>query len=139
MATDQEPTDPSPLEIPADSLRLLDRPLYVHLATIGPKGQPQVNPMWFEWDGSRLRFTHTDQRQKYRNVSRNPRVAVSIIDPERPFHYLELRGVVEAIERDPDARFFNRLAERYGVSLRDPADRAHRVVLVVRPESYTRQ
>jgi PPOX class probable F420-dependent enzyme len=139
MATNREATDAGPLEIPDDSLRLLERPLYVHLATIGPRGQPQVNPMWFDWDGSRLRFTHTDQRQKYRNVRRDPRVAISILDPDQPYHYLELRGVVESIERDPEAVFFNHLAERYGVGLRNPADRAHRVVLVVRPESLTRQ
>ena len=125
--------------IPDGYQDLLERPLFGHLATVRPDGRAQVNPMWFDWQDGLLKFTHTTQRQKYRNVQRDPRVAISMVDPEQPYHYLELRGVVEAIERDPDATFFNRLAERYGVGLRNPADRAHRVVLVVRPVSLTRQ
>src|SRR5690349_14245482 len=48
---------------------LLTRPLFGHLATTRPDGTVQVNPMWFEWDGTHLRFTHTTKRQKYRNVT----------------------------------------------------------------------
>lgn len=127
------------MEIPADYLDLLERPLFGHLATVGPDGRPHVNPMWFEWDGSCLRFTHTNQRQKYRNLQRDARAAISIHDPDNPYRYLELRGVVEAIEPDPEARMFDRLAERYGRPMRQPADRRHRVVLVFRPESFTKQ
>ena len=74
---------------------LLDRPLFGHLATTRPDGTAQVNPMWFDWDGSRLRFTHTTKRQKYRNVTANPAVAMSIHDPDNPYRYLEVRVVVE--------------------------------------------
>jgi PPOX class probable F420-dependent enzyme len=60
-----------------------------------------------------LRFAHTTKRQKYRNVQRNPRVAMSISDPDNPYRYLEVRGDVERIEPDSAASFFLRLSARY--------------------------
>lgn len=120
--------------IPEDLQDLLTRPLYGHLATTRPDGTVQVNPMWFEWDGEVLRFTHTDQRQKYRNVKHNPAVAMSIIDPDNPYRYLEVRGVVEDIVADPGAKFYLHLNDRYdGPLTGTPADAPHRVIFVVRP------
>jgi hypothetical protein len=45
---------------------LLQRPLYGHLATTRPNGSAQVNPMWFDWDGELLRFTHTSKLARRR-------------------------------------------------------------------------
>lgn len=126
--------------IPESHTDLLERPLFGHLATIRPDGTAQVNPMWFEWDGTFLKFTNTTRRKKYRNVTRNPSVAMSVHDPDRPYRYLEVRGVVEKIERDPDAAFFMRLADRYGLELDSPpADAADRVIYYVRPVSTSQQ
>ncbi|MGV0836802.1 PPOX class F420-dependent oxidoreductase [Mycolicibacterium thermoresistibile] len=126
--------------IPEGYESLLERPLYGHLATLRPDGQVQVNPMWFEWDGQRLRFTHTTKRQKYRNISAHPKVAMSVVDPDRPARYLELRGVVEEVVPDPAGQFYLRLADRYDMRLPDPPpDAADRVVLVVRPTGFSKQ
>jgi PPOX class probable F420-dependent enzyme len=92
--------------VPAGYDDLLERPLYGHLASIRPDGSVQVSPMWFDWDGELLRFAHTTKRQKYRNVQINPRVAMSVSDPDDPYRYLELRGEVVGIEPDPTATFF---------------------------------
>lgn len=101
---------------------------------------PQVNPMWFSWDGVHLRFTNTTTRRKHRNVSNEPRVAVSINDPDQPYRYLEIRGWVERIEPDPGAVFFAELAERYSMPIDGPPpDAADRVVFVVRPEAVSYQ
>jgi PPOX class probable F420-dependent enzyme len=119
---------------------LLERPLYGHLATIRPDGTAQVNPMWFDWDGELLRFTHTTKRQKYRNVTANPQVAMSIVDPDNPYKYLEVRGDVERIDPDPDGDFYMHLNNRYsGPFTEPPPDHPDRVVFVVRPTSYTKQ
>src|ERR1700712_564899 len=88
-------TRPNPRQIIPDQLRdLLDRPLFADLATVREDGTPQVNPMWFAWDGELLRFTHTNFRRKYRNITANPAVAISIVDPRDPYRYIEVRGVV---------------------------------------------
>jgi PPOX class probable F420-dependent enzyme len=126
--------------IPEGYENLLDRPLYGHLATVRPDGTPQVNVMWFDWDGELLRFTHTTKRQKYRNVQAHPEVAMSIADPDNPYKFLEVRGVVEDIVPDPEGVFYLHLNKRYDGPLTEaPADKADRVVLVVRPTAFSKQ
>ncbi|BBX01021.1 PPOX class F420-dependent enzyme [Mycolicibacterium moriokaense] len=126
--------------VPEGYESLLERPLYGHLATVRPDGTPQVNAMWFTWDGERLRFTHTTKRQKYRNIKANPAVAMSVIDPDNPYRYLEVRGVVEEIVPDPEGKFYLELNDRYdGPLTKPPADKADRVILVVRPTAYSKQ
>lgn len=126
--------------VPEGYEHLLDRPLYGHLATARPDGSPQVTPMWFAWDGEVLRFTHTTKRQKYRNVTGHPQVALSIVDPDNPYRYLEVRGNVERIEPDPAGDFYMHLNDRYsGPSTEPPPDHPDRVVFVVRPTAVSKQ
>ncbi|BBL78510.1 PPOX class F420-dependent enzyme [Rubrobacter xylanophilus] len=125
--------------IPESHRDLLESRALAHVATIGPKGEPQCNPVWFDWDGEYIKFSQTTARQKYRNVRRDPRVALSIVDPENPYRYLEIRGVVEKIEDDPDYAFINAMAKKYlGVDeypYHQPGD--ERVIVHVRPEHTT--
>jgi PPOX class probable F420-dependent enzyme len=96
--------------------------------------------MWFAWDGELLRFTHTNKRQKFRNVEANPNIAMSIVDPDNPYRYLEVRGVVEEIVPDPTGAFYLELNDRYSGPLTEPPpDKADRVIIVVRPTGYTKQ
>ena len=88
---------------------LLERPLFGHLGTMRPDGRPQVNVMWFDWDGELLRFTHIPQRQKYRNLQANPRISLSVADPDDGYRYLEVRGLLERIEDDPGGKFYMEL------------------------------
>lgn len=120
--------------VPAGFRDLLERPLFAHLATIRGDGTPQVNPMWFGWDGSYLYFTSTTTRYKHRNIAANPAVSVSIQDPDEPYRNLEVRGVVERVDPDPKGEVFLQLAARYHESFdAPPRDAAQRVVYVVRP------
>jgi PPOX class probable F420-dependent enzyme len=128
-----------PVTIPPSHADLLERPLLCTLATVKPNGQPQSNPMWFQWDGKAVRFTHTSTRAKYRNLQREPRAAVSVFDPDNPYRYLELRGRVTSIEPNPDGSFYFTLAQRYGLDTggitAEAIDAEHRVVLVFEPEA----
>ncbi|MCW2940174.1 MAG: class F420-dependent enzyme [Actinomycetia bacterium] len=126
--------------IPESHEDLLTRPLFTHLATIGPDGRPHVNPIWTIWDGEYLRFTTSTDRRKHLNVLKDPRVSISVNDPDQPYRYLEVRGVVERIEKDPNGDFFDVLAVRYGLEYERPVgDAERRVILVVRPEHVTFQ
>jgi PPOX class probable F420-dependent enzyme len=122
--------------IPDEFKDLLESTALAHVATIGPKGEPQNNPVWFGWDGTYLRFSQTKVRQKYRNVQREPRVSLSIVDPNNPFRYLEIRGRVVQIEEDPNQAFINSMAKKYiGQDVygnHKPGD--ERVVIVIEPE-----
>jgi PPOX class probable F420-dependent enzyme len=121
-------------QVPESHRDLLERPLITNLATVRTDGGPQSNPMWFGWDGDRIRLTHTRTRQKFRNLQAEPRVALLFVDPADPQRYLEIRGVVEAVEDDGGGGFYRQLRSRYGVDPDAPMpDAAVRVVLVIRP------
>jgi PPOX class probable F420-dependent enzyme len=122
--------------IPASHADLLERPALAHVATIGPDGEPQNNPVWFDWDGEHIRFSQTTGRQKYRNVQQEPRVALSIVDPDNPYRYLEIRGTVERIDPDPDKAFIDKMAKKYLGADKYPWNQPgdERVVVVIRPE-----
>ncbi len=120
-------------EIP-DTLRpLLEAPTIAHLATVRPDGTPQSNPMWFQFDGQHVRFTHTTRRGKFRNLQANPGMAFSIVDPENPYRYIEVRGGLEEVVPDPTGAFYVELGRRYGdPDTPTPPDAADRVILVMR-------
>jgi PPOX class probable F420-dependent enzyme len=132
-------SSPTTSVIPADKLDLLQRKALADVATIGPHGEPQVNPVWFGWDGTYVKFSQTTGRQKYRNLQRDNRIALSIVDPENPFRYLEIRGTVARVDPDPDKAFIDEMANKYlGVEKypwNQPGD--ERVVIVVEPQHVT--
>jgi PPOX class probable F420-dependent enzyme len=139
MSTDTDTTDTTDTAaaaVPASHADLLERPLFAHLATVRPSGAPMSSVMWFAWDGSRLRMTHTKTRQKFANLTEDPRLALSIADPDDEYRSLEVRGVLESVEDDDaDASFYKGLQHRYG---RDYAvtDKDVRVVMTVRPTKF---
>jgi PPOX class probable F420-dependent enzyme len=132
-------------EIPAEFAHLLTEPLYGHLGTVRPDTTVQVNPMWFDTHRSEsgdvtLRFTHTTKRAKYHNLQANPSMSYSIIDPENPFHYLELRGRLIEVIPDPEGAFYVHLGKRYGnPGQTPPPDSPDRVILVMSIEHTTHQ
>lgn len=100
--------------IPEQYSDLLESVALAHVATIGPAGEPQSSPLWFGWDGEFLRFAQlVGADRKRRNLEREPRVAVSIVDPADIYRYVEVRGTVERIEPDVDMAFINAMARKY--------------------------
>lgn len=126
-------------KIPENYQELLESTALAHVGTIGPGGEPQNNPVWFDWDGEHVKFSQTKARQKFRNLKRDPRVAFSIVDPENPYRYLEVRGEVARVEEDPDLNFISAMAKKYiGVDrypYHQPGD--ERVVIFVEPGHTT--
>lgn len=127
--------------IPSNYADLLERPLFGHLGTVKPDGTPQVTPIWFQYDGELLYFTTATNRAKYAFMRANPNVALSVNDPEQPYRYIEVRGVVESLDPDEGGAQFDALAARYGLPLRASQldDLPQRVRVVVRPVHCTFQ
>jgi PPOX class probable F420-dependent enzyme len=127
------------VSLPDDLRDLVDRPLYASLGTVRPDNTVQVNPMWFDFDGEHIRFTHTTYRAKYRNLQRNPAMSLLITDPNDPMRYLELRGELAKVEPDPTGRFYVHLGRRYGnPDQQSPPDAPRRVVLHMRVDKIGR-
>ena len=116
--------------IPEQYRYLIDQPLFAHLATVRPDGSVQSNPMWFQVVGDEVRFTHTSKRQKLKNLQANPTMSLSIVDPQDPLLYVEIRGHLAGVIDDPTGSFYVTLQNRYGnPSEQAPPDAADRVIL----------
>jgi PPOX class probable F420-dependent enzyme len=108
---------------------------FAHVATVGPMGEPHNSPVWFEWDGTHIKFSLTTGRQKYRNLQRDKRISLSVVDPHDPYRYIEIRGELDEIELDPEIAFISRMAKKYKGLDVYPWHRSgdQRVVMKVRP------
>jgi len=130
-----------PSSLPQTHKDLLSKPLFAHLGTVMPNGQPQVTPVWFDYDGSTIIVNTAVGRQKDKNMERDGRVALSIIDAENPYRYLEVRGtIVERTEQGADA-VIDHLAKKYMNVDKYPYRKAgeRRVTYKIKPEHYTTQ
>lgn len=100
-------------EVPAYYLDLFQKPAFASLATIMPSGQPQVTPVWCDWDGQHVIVNSASGRQKDRNMRRDPRVSLAILDPENPYRYLEIRGRVVDITQKGADQHIDKMAKKY--------------------------
>ncbi len=88
------------VKIPEKYLDLFQKKAFGSLGTLMPDGSPQVTPVWVDRDGDTVLVNTAKGRQKDKNIQRDPRVSVTLIDPDNPYRYLEIRGrVVEATDK----------------------------------------
>lgn len=103
--------------IPDEYLDLFTGSAFGHLATVMADGSPQVTPVWVaveERDGEQVVLVNSKQgRLKNRNMARRPQVALSVQDPERPYRYVSVRGVVESVSTDGAEDQLDGLSQRY--------------------------
>ena len=86
--------------IPAEYLDLLQqKKAFANLATIMPDGTPQVTPVWFDYTDGKIRINSAKGRVKTRNMQEGAPVALSILDPDNPYRYIQIRGRVGACDR----------------------------------------
>ena len=122
--------------IPEKYRDLFTKRAFASLATVMPDGSPQVTPVWCDLEGDMVIFNSAKGRQKDKNVRRDPRVALAVIDPENPYRYIEIRGrVVEITEHGADAHI-DKLAKKYlgadKYPYRQPNEQ--RVIYKIQPE-----
>ena len=99
--------------IPEKYRDLFSRRAFASLATLMPDGRPQVTPVWVDLDGEYVVFNSARGRQKDRNVRRDPRVSMAIIDPDNPYRFLEIRGRVVEITEEGASAQIDKLAKKY--------------------------
>jgi PPOX class probable F420-dependent enzyme len=93
--------------------QLIAQPVLASLATLNADGSPQITPLWVDLDGDDLLFNTAEGRVKARNVHRDPRVAVSVIDPEDQYNVVAVRGTVVDITTDGADAHIDSLAHKY--------------------------
>jgi len=110
---------------------------FAFLATINPDGTPQVTPTWVDTDGEHVLINTVMSRIKYRNVKKNPNVALAIAEQSDPYNMVTVTGkVVEVVTGAVPERHIDQLANKYlGVEKNPwskPTDK--RVILKIKPE-----
>lgn len=99
--------------IPEQYRDLFQKKAFGHLATINADGTPQVTPVWVDFDGTHVRFNTAKGRVKDKNLRRNPKVALAIMDPDNPYRYVRVTGrIVEVTEQGAD-QHIDALARKY--------------------------
>lgn len=99
--------------IPEEYRDLLDGPVVVSLATVLEDGQPQVHPVWADFDGEHVRLNTGAGRAKHRNMEDRPQVTVLAVDPQNPFRWMEVRGKVVRTDMDGADAHIDKLAKDY--------------------------
>ncbi|GAA0928315.1 PPOX class F420-dependent oxidoreductase [Kribbella koreensis] len=107
------------MEIPAAFHDLLSSTAVAFVSTLGKHGEPQTTPLWFLWDGDAVRISLVEGRQKLRNLRRDPRITLVVVDPARPTYYIELRGTIGDLTPDPDCSLERAIATKYTGSWED--------------------
>jgi PPOX class probable F420-dependent enzyme len=129
-------TDSKHATIPEKYLDLFEKKAFAHLATVMPDGSPQVTPVWVDYDGEYILVNSARGRQKVKNVQRDAKVAVSILDPDDPYRYLQVRGVVEEVTEEGADELIDKLAKKYldadSYPYRTPAE--VRITFKIRPD-----
>ena len=92
---------------------LFNKKAFASLGTLMPDGRPQVTPVWCDVEGDLVIINSAKGRQKDRNLRRDPRVSLAIIDPDNPYRYLELRGRVVEITEQGAAAHIDKMAKKY--------------------------
>jgi len=121
--------------IPESFHDLFERKTFAHVATVTPEGYPHVTPVWVDYDPDtdRLLVNTERGRRKERNVDREPKVGVSMLDPDDPYRYCSLTGEVVAATEEGAREHIDQLSRRYFGRDYDNPIRTRRVILEIEP------
>ncbi|PSQ31504.1 PPOX class F420-dependent enzyme [Halobacteriales archaeon SW_8_65_20] len=127
--------------IPPDFRDLFEKRTFAHVATLLPDSAPQTTPVWVDYDSDAndLLVNTARGRRKEKNLRRDPRVAVSMTDPDDGYRYLAVRGTAE-LTTDGAVEHIDELAARYmGVDEypHHGEEDGERVLVRITPESIT--
>lgn len=100
-------------KLPDDLLTLLRQPSPCFIATTMPDGSPQLTETWVDTDGEHVLINTVQGFQKLKNIERDPRVAVAIVDPANSFRYFQVRGRVIATTTEGGAEGIEALSRKY--------------------------
>ena len=99
--------------IPDQYKDLFTKRAFASLATVMPNGSPQVTPVWCDFDGKHVIINTAKGRQKDKNLRRDPRVSIALIDPDNPYRYAEIRGRVVEVTEKGAAEHIDKMAKKY--------------------------
>lgn len=101
-------------DIPAGFMDLMtEKTAFAHIATVMPDGTPQVTPVWFDYTNGVVRVNTAKGRVKARNMREGSAVALSILDPDNAYRYIQIRGRVRRATEQGAEAHIDSLARKY--------------------------
>jgi PPOX class probable F420-dependent enzyme len=79
---------------------LLDRPITITLGVVAPDGRPSLTPMWFDYEGDKILVNTASHRSKCEWIRKNPQLTILIVNPDNPYHWVQIRCTVEEEQRE---------------------------------------
>jgi PPOX class probable F420-dependent enzyme len=123
-------------KIPESFMDLFEKKAFGSLSTLMPDGSPQTNPVWVDYDNGDLWVNTAVGRLKDRNMKRDPRVSVAVIDPDNPYRFVEIRGKVREVTEDGATLHIDKMAKKYldkdKYPFAEPGEK--RVLFKIKPE-----
>jgi PPOX class probable F420-dependent enzyme len=86
---------------------------FAHIATLNPDGTPQVTPVWIDYVNGKVLVNSARGRVKVRNMKPGSPVAISIIDPDNPYRYVQIRGKVSRVTEEGASAHIDKMAKKY--------------------------
>lgn len=119
-----------------DTVRLAQGKNLATVVTLMPDGQPQALLTWVDTDGEHVLVNTEPQRQRFRNIRRDPRITVLIHSADDPWDWAEVRGhVVETVDGSEAREHIDKLSRKYvGTDYRNPVGPQGRVILKIAPD-----
>ena len=98
---------------PDQYMDLFQKKAFGAFTTLMPDGSPQTTPVWVDYKNGEVWVNSALGRQKDKNVRRDARVAVTIIDADNPYRYVEVRGKVKEITQTGADAHIDAMAKKY--------------------------
>lgn len=116
--------------LPQRARDLLDGTDLVVLTTLNADGTPHTTPVWAMRDGDQIIMSTVTKRAKHRNLLRDPRASVMILDRDDPVCYFSVNGTVD-VQPDEHSRVLHELSTKY-LGAAYPAEPARNVRVTLR-------
>ena len=128
-----------PAKIPDNFLDLFNKKAFGSLSTLMPDGSPQTNPVWVDYQDGEVWVNTAVGRLKDRNMKRDPRVSVAVIDPDNPYRFVEIRGKVREVTQDGAPQHIDKMAKKYLDKDKYPFARPgeQRVLIKIAPDKFS--
>jgi PPOX class probable F420-dependent enzyme len=117
-------------------VKLFDGKNFAFLATVKKDGSPQVTPTWIDRENNIILINTAKGRLKHKNVTRDPRVSISLVDDQNPYSMVTISGrVIEQTAEGADEHI-DKLARKYLNADKYPSHspEVKRVILKIKPE-----
>lgn len=126
-------------ELKEDAREFLKKKTFAHVATLNGDGSPQVSPVWVDCEGDQILINTARGREKPENVGRDPRVSLSMTNPDNPYDHMLVQGKVAEITEDGADEHIDKMAQKYLGEDTYPfrQEGEVRVILRIEPEKIT--